>query len=262
VKRVEEAHELLDGRLDTATLDANLRDLARVNRWLGGVSLSRKAVVALLRGREGDVELLDVGTGAADIPDALIGSLGGPGHWLRVTAVDTRTEILGAARRRSRAGPATLKLERVSGDRLPYPDAAFDIAHCSLVLHHAEKDGALRLLQEMARVSRVGVVVNDLERSRRAWLGAWMLTRVATRNRYTRHDAPLSVRRSFLPAEVAQIAARAGLIETARFRDLFRHRFAIAFVPAARPPDAVAARGTDGAATTDAGAEADHPAGG
>ena len=110
----------------------------------------------------------------------------------------------------------------------------FDIAHCSLVLHHAEPAGALRLLQEMARVSRIGVVINDLERSRLAWLGAWLLTRVATRNAYTRHDAPLSVRRAYRPAEVAQMAARAGLVEAARFRDLLRHRYAIAFVPAPR----------------------------
>lgn len=234
VERLTEAHELLDGPLDAETLAGNLRDLIRINRWLGGVSLSRRAVLALLRGRQGDVELLDVGTGAADIPDALIGSLGRPGRWLRVTGVDTRQEILGAARRRSRAGPATLRLERVDGDRLPYPDGSFDIAHCSLVLHHAEQDGAERLLQEMARVSRIGVVINDLERSRRAWLGAWLLTRVVTRNAYTRHDAPLSVRRAYLPAEVAQIAARVGLVEAARFRDLLRHRYAIAFLAAAR----------------------------
>lgn len=215
-------------------LAGNLRDLARVNRWLGGVALSRRAVRALLHGHAGNVELLDVGTGAADIPDALITALGRPGGWLRVTAVDTNQQILDAARVRVAAGPESLHLERVEGDHLPYPDEAFDIAHCSLVLHHAEPVAAQRLLGEMARVSRIGIVVNDLERSRRAWLGAWLLARVTTRNAYTRNDAPLSVRRAYLPAEVAQMAARAGLMERARFRDLFRHRFAIAFVPAPR----------------------------
>ncbi len=232
--RQADKEELLDGPLDVATLDGNLRDLVRINRWLGGVALSRKAVLALLRGHSGDTELLDVGTGAADIPDALIASIGRPGRWLRITAVDTRPEILAAARRRVSAGPASLGLEMVAGERLPYPDRSFDIAHCSLVLHHTEPVDALRLMQEMARVSRIGIVINDLERSQLAWLGAWLLTRVATRNAYTRHDAPLSVRRAYLPAEVAQLASRAGLVEVARYHDLLRHRFALAFVPTPR----------------------------
>lgn len=230
--RLADADELLDGPLDVETLEGNLRDLARVNRWLGGVALSRQGVLALLRGHQGDVELLDVGTGAADIPDALIATVGRPGRWLRVTGVDTRPEILGAARRRVAAGPASLRLEIVQGDRLPYPDRSFDIAHCSLVLHHAEPADALRLIEEMARVSRIGVVINDLERGRLAWVGAWLLTRLATRNAYTRHDAPLSVRRAYRPAEVAEMAARAGLLEVARYRDLIRYRYAIAFVRA------------------------------
>jgi len=87
----------------------------------------------------------------------------------------------------------------------------------------------------MARVSRIGIVINDLERGHLAWAGAWLLTRVATRNAYTRHDAPLSVRRAYRPAEVAQLAARAGLVEMARYRDLIRHRYAIAFIPSSEP---------------------------
>lgn len=242
MERADDLPELLDGPLDPVTLAGNLRDLSRVNRWLGGTALSRRAVLALTRGRTGTTEMLDVGTGAADIPDALIGWLARSGRPLRVTAVDTRREILDAAQRRVTALPDVLRLELVSSDRLPYPDASFDIAHCSLVLHHAEPADALRLLTEMARVSRVGVIVNDLERRRLFWFGAWLLSRVATRNAYTRHDAPRSVLRAYLSAEVAQIAARAGLVETARFHDLLRHRYAICFVPA-RSATADAAHG-------------------
>jgi hypothetical protein len=84
----------------------------------------------------------------------------------------------------------------------------------------------------MARVSRLGVIVNDLERTRRFWIGAWLLSRVATRNAYTRHDAPRSVLRAYRSAEVAQLATRVGLVESARFHDPLRHRYAICFVRA------------------------------
>ena len=55
----------------------------------------------------------------------------------------------------------------------------------------------------MGRVARLGIVVNDLERGRLGWLGAWLMGHLLTGNRYTRHDAPLSVRRAYRTARLA-----------------------------------------------------------
>jgi hypothetical protein len=91
----------------------------------------------------------------------------------------------------------------------------------------------------MARTSSLGVIVNDLDRRRLGWIGAWAMTRLLTRNRYTRHDAPLSVRRAYRPTEVAQMAGQAGLVEVARIRGFLGHRYAMAFVhaPAMEGPE-------------------------
>ena len=104
------------------------------------------------------------------------------------------------------------------------------MAHASLVVHHLEPDAVVRLLREMARVARIGVVVNDLVRGRLALAGAWALTRVATRNRYTRHDAPLSVRRAYTRAELDGLVADAGLTVVDRFDGFAGHRRAITAV--------------------------------
>jgi hypothetical protein len=80
----------------------------------------------------------------------------------------------------------------------------------------------------MARVARRGVIVNDVLRSRRSWLGAWVLTRVMTRNRYTRHDAPLSVQRAYTRRELRRMLAAAGLVVAWEGSDLIRHRWAVA----------------------------------
>ncbi len=245
MKRLANAAELLDGPLDSRVLRGNLRDLARVNRWLGGVAVSREAVRILAHGlhrgpgatsrrsgaEQAPLTLLDVGTGFADIPEKLVEWGERSGLRLRVTAVDSRMEIVDAAYERLGERP-DLHLDVVRGTRLPYPDGAFDIAHISMVLHHLEPQGAQALLDELTRVSRLGVIVNDLDRARRYWLGAWLLGHVFTRNRYTRHDGPLSVLRGYRPAEVAQLAARSGLVEVARRTSVFGHRYALAFVPA------------------------------
>lgn len=248
MQRLADRPEFLDGLLDDLdTLRGNLRDLRRFNRWLGGSALSRSALIALATGfhrdprvghvdwRERPIRLLDIGTGSADIPKALVQWTAARGMRLEVEAIDERHEIVDVAREIV-DGMASVSLEVAGGPPLPYADAAFDVAHMSLVAHHLEPDELEGLLVEMRRVSRVGVIVNDLERRRLFWLGAWLLSRSATRNRFTRHDAPLSVRRAYRAPELAQLAARAGLLEVSRVRGFLGHRYAIAFVPVAQAP--------------------------
>src|SRR6185312_14504662 len=95
--------ELLDGPLDDPpALAANLRDLRRANRWLGGASLSEPAIDALAAHRP-EMTLLDVGTGGADIPVALLDRAGRRSRSLSIVAIDSRPEVLAAA---VRARPA------------------------------------------------------------------------------------------------------------------------------------------------------------
>ncbi len=231
MRRSVDVEELLDGPLDDpAALRGNLRDLERVNRWLGGVRLSARAIDVLAGDRE-TLTVVDIGTGAADIPVALLARAARNGRRLRVTGVDSRPEVLLAAvARQPRLGVTPgLELHVGDGRSLPFPDGSFDIAHASLLLHHLEPAPAVALLREMGRVARRGIVVNDLLRGRLAWLGAWLLSRLATRNRYTRHDAPLSVRRAYTVAELTALIAAAGLrVQASTVGGPFGHRVVLA----------------------------------
>ncbi len=229
--------ERLDGPLDDrATLVGNLRDLRRFNRRLGGVTLSARALEALTADRD-ELSLLDVGTGGADIPLALIDVWRRRGRRLRVVGIDHRREVIEAA---ALADPRVssvdgLELQVTDGVALPYPDRSFDVAHASLVIHHLDPGPAVSLLREMRRVARRGVIVNDLGRSRRAYIGAWVLAHLLSANRFTRYDAPLSVRRAYTPDELSGLLAAAGAREVHRVRGPFGHRWALAAVPPGPP---------------------------
>ena len=108
------------------------------------------------------------------------------------------------------------------GRRLPWPDRSFDVVHASLVIHHLEPPDALAFLREAARVARLGVVVNDLVRARHHWIGARVLLPLMTRNRYTRHDGPLSVRRAYTRMELRALLAGAGAAAGRRGRRVRR----------------------------------------
>jgi ubiquinone/menaquinone biosynthesis C-methylase UbiE len=251
MERLSNALELLDGPLDQpATLDGNLRDLRRINRWLGGVALSAAALEAIAAHRA-DLTLLDVGTGGADIPIALAKLARTRRRRLHAVGIDNRPEVLAAAVRARPHDVSDNGVELHVGDgrRLSYADRSFDVAHASLFLHHLDPAVAVETLREMGRVARLGVVINDLDRTRIGWVGAWLIGHLLTGNRYTRHDAPLSVRRAYRPQEAAGLLYAAGLRPVRVVRGAFGQRYAIAAVPsgdpgrkgAGEPPDAIGA---------------------
>jgi hypothetical protein len=81
---------------------------------------------------------------------------------------------------------------------------------CTLALHHFDPPQAAQLLAELGRVSR-DVLVFDALRSRAAYFGAWLMTRLLRMHPMTRHDAPMSVLRAYTAAELRELASTAGV---------------------------------------------------
>jgi hypothetical protein len=108
---------------------------------------------------------------------------------------------------RRRAYPEVLL---VQGDGLPFHAHAVDIVASSLTLHHLEPEQAVAGLREMTMAARIAVVVNDLLRRRLSLGLVWLATRLLRCHPISRHDGPLSVRRSYSRAELRALAERAG----------------------------------------------------
>lgn len=195
--------------IDPVELDRSLREVWGVNRYLGGNAVLMRHLRHLTSGQHGRVQLLDVATGNGDIPLALVNWGKRRGMEIAVTAIDCNPQMVDLARRRTEGAP--VHVEQADGRRLPYADQSFHVAVCNLALHHFDDEGAAALLREMARVSRIGWVVGDLERHPAAYWGARLLARVAWRSPLTRHDGPLSVLRSFTAAEARRLVESAGV---------------------------------------------------
>jgi ubiquinone/menaquinone biosynthesis C-methylase UbiE len=128
---------------------------------------------------------------------------------LDVTGLDISPQILEEAHRFVGDNPITLVL----GDAraLPWPDASFDVVTCLGVLHHFDEQEACRVLHEMWRVCKVGVVVVDLERSYPAYLLAQLGMHIVAHHPITRYDGLLSIMRSYTAPELRALAQAAGL---------------------------------------------------
>lgn len=198
------ARELMDEPVDDLdALAANLRDIARANARLGGTA----PLLRELR-RLPARTVLDVASGLGDVPRALVRDAARRGAALRVTCLDRSAPILALARDAAAGDPA-LRFVLADGEALPFPDRAFDAVTCTLALHHFDGDAATALLRELRRVARLAPIVCDLRRSPLALAATWLWSRTS-RNRLTRHDAPLSVRRAYTPGEALALARAAG----------------------------------------------------
>ena len=204
--------EIIDGPpAPFAEMARCMMDLVRVNS-LGGRMLTLTHVKRLLAALPPDrvVTVLDVGTGAGDFPRALVRWARRHRRRIRVFALDRDAATLRIAAGLVREYP---EITFLRGDALALPvrTEAVDLTISAMTLHHLEPEAGTRYLAEMDRAARVGFVVNDLERSRHAHWAVWLLTRFVTRSVISRHDGPLSVRRSYTPSEVRELCEQAGL---------------------------------------------------
>ena len=197
---------------DAPELAANLRDIRRVNALLGGTTTVLRHLPGLLAAIPPDhpITLLDLATGSADIPVAISRWAKRHGREIAIAASDASDDMLASAAAHVAGDPA-ITLANHDARAVPLPDKAFDIVVCSLSLHHFPPDEAVQVLREMERLAKVGFILNDLRRGHVGFAAAWVASRLTTRNRLTRNDAPLSVRRSYTPVELADLLRRAGI---------------------------------------------------
>ncbi|MFZ2492998.1 MAG: methyltransferase domain-containing protein [Thermoanaerobaculia bacterium] len=189
--------ELLDEHdAPAADVERSLRDLRRINRWLGGVGIYRR-MVRHLAGTDGRLAILDLGTATSDLLQSL------RGDHIRV-GLDFKIDHLTYGR------VERPHVFRVVGDakRLPFLDNAVDVVTSAHFFHHFSPDENVGLLDESLRVARIGVAVNDTERHYVPLSVVRLLSLLRLVGRITRYDAPASVLQGYTHREARAVAAR------------------------------------------------------
>jgi len=187
-----------------------LRGLDRINAWSGSARILWPALARLAREERREIDVLDVATGAGDLPIRLWQRARRAGLKMEFHGIDRSVSAVEYARRHA--------LERESEIRFSTWDALngglpgeYDAITCSLFLHHLLDEQAVDLLRRMALAARRLVLVNDLARSAAGLVLAYVGSRVLSRSPTVHVDAVRSVRAAFTAAEVAVLARRAGL---------------------------------------------------
>lgn len=190
-----------------------LSELVFVNRFLGDAFALKKTLLREIEKNDlQSFSVLDVGAGS--------------GEMLRTIAEFARKKKrksnLCGLELNKRSASAILEESKnyaeifaVRGDafRLPFADDAFDYAVCTLFTHHFTDESVVKILREMARVSKRKIFVVDLHRHQAAYALYKVFCAAFGISDFVRGDGSLSILRAFKVAELEKLAREANLSE-------------------------------------------------
>jgi len=188
-------------------LERDLERLRQLNRWFGSHGLVstfiRRWITPGARMR-----VVDLATGSGDIPRLLVDHARRIGAQIEIDAVDRQAATLEIARSLSVEYP---EISYHEANILEWDCAQlYDMALCSLVLHHFSDNDAVKILRRCRGLSNRFVLVSDLRRGFLLQAGVYMLTALIFREPMTRFDARLSAERAFSFVEMRELAIQAG----------------------------------------------------
>jgi trans-aconitate methyltransferase len=206
--------ELMDEPCSRDVLRACLRDIARTNRltfayrpllsWLNAITASLPPLKKPLR-------ILDVGCGYGD-------GLRRIERWAKsrripvnLTGLDLNPDATAIA---AEASPASSKIEWVTADALTYtPSHPPHLIVSSLFTHHLAENEIIRFLRWMEIHAQLGWFISDLSRARIPYHFFRAFSKLVRLHHYVQYDGPVSIARSFVPAEWRSMCAAAALSE-------------------------------------------------
>lgn len=215
---------------DETTLRASLDFIERVNRRLGYTRALITHLNAMIKsdfpnGSSTPIRILDIATGSADVPRAILDWARGR-YDVQIVGVDLHPVTLQIAAELSRDYSDRLQFMRADALALPFDSGSFDYVITSMFLHHLDDDQIVKVLSSARHIAQHGVIAADLMRNRRAlfWISAFTIIS----NPMVKHDARASVRQAFTLEEFKALADHAGLND-ARIQKHFGHRLVIAW---------------------------------
>jgi len=221
--------EIMDNfELQGSELDHLLKDLKIVNTLLGGFSISLAGLDELIKDlpKNKQLTLIDLGCGDGE-------QLRQCAQWakkkqvrLHCIGIDANKHILEIARDRSTTHDnITFQLLDLKEESHKLPD--FDIALCTLFLHHLTNEDVIALLQKLSKKARLGILVNDLHRSRWAFVLFTLFRSLFLKTKIAKYDGLVSVARGFKRKELIKLCQSINGIHSVSWHWAFRYKWII-----------------------------------
>jgi ubiquinone/menaquinone biosynthesis C-methylase UbiE len=203
-------------RIDTGDYTAEeydrfLQDIRLVNRFAGDARALKNSLLREIRREDlREFSVLDVGAGSGELLRTIAGFARRTNRKMELYGLELNARSAASILEES-ADFREIKAVRGNALDLPFADGAFDYAICSLFTHHFADESVIRILTEMARVSRRKIFVIDLHRHPMASALYKVFCAAFRISRLVREDGSLSILRAFTPDELKSLGVNANL---------------------------------------------------
>lgn len=191
--------EVMDNfELGGEKLEETLYDLDRVNSWLGGDQVSLGGVKRIIGktsiGRT--ISIADVGCGNGHMLREISRWGKKEGIKFELMGIDANPNAVSIAERLSKDyKEISYRVLNIFSPQ--FREMKFDVILCTLTLHHFRDEQIPEVLRDFLKMSRVGVVINDLQRSKTAYRLFSLFCAAFVSNPIAREDGLISIRRGF-----------------------------------------------------------------
>ena len=213
----------LKGELLRDTLDK----LGNINKWLGGNRVTLDGIIQLLKNQPKNktYTIIDLGCGHGDILRQVAKYGRKHQYSFRLIGIDANQDAIAYATELSSEYPnITFKSIDIFSDQ--FETLNFDIALTTLFLHHFKEEEIKILLKKLYANANIGLVINDLQRSKLAY-GLFKLLGLVITNQMIKQDGLTSILRAFKREELEEISQQLHLKSQIRWKWAFRYQWLI-----------------------------------
>lgn len=196
--RTDKPEIMDDFAMEGEVLREALDKIAKINQLLGGNKLTLLGVKALLAKvpNRGEITIVDVGCGNGDMLRNLADYGVKNNLNLNLIGIDANNFTSNHALKLSQNYPnISYRCEDIFDK--PFRELKYDIALCTLTLHHFKEEEILDIMTVFHTNAALGVVINDLQRSSLAYRLFQSLCFVFQLNAMSREDGLISILRGF-----------------------------------------------------------------
>lgn len=202
----------------------NLDEIASINKKLGGNNVILNGLNQLIQ-QKNSITIVDIGCGSGDLCRVMASYLDEKKISYQIIGIDMNPNIIEYAKKMTTNSFIRYEIENAFSSHISKYKP--DIITASLFLHHMSDNDIRTLVKNWVENVTVGVLINDLHRSRLSLIGFKLISFIFRLSEMSKHDGLISIKKGFRKKELLNLASNYKTKTTINWKWAFRWLFLI-----------------------------------